>query len=272
MTHEWNQFDDRLDAFLDNLLEGDDRARFEEEMTGDAQVATMVRRSREVNLQLRRAFEPPSPPMWVTSHSYIDNSHRANGRATLLEQPINRPAIDTNTEPIPIRSRRPRWPRRLAVAAAIVLAGAGAWLVWQNVRPAPMSSYAVGEWRSLETAYTELTKPAWVCDSNEEFESVFAGRFNQPLLFKEPPGEPTMAGLAYCHTITRDTVCMVGSADASSRVVVFIDRLERDNHPVLEDDGCLHLFRRELGKLVLYEISPKDHSTLLDWFYIPEGK
>jgi hypothetical protein len=78
-----------------------------------------------------------------------------------------------------------------------------------------------------------------------------------------------MAGLAYCHSITRDTVCMVGSADATSRIVVFIDRLEKDTQPVLPAESGLHLFRRELGQLVLYEVSPKDHPILLDWFYIP---
>lgn len=272
MTHEWNQFEDRLDAYVDNLLAGEDRARFESEIAGNAQAATMVRRSREVNGLLRRTFDPSPPPTWVTSRSYLDVAHRNNGRTALVEEPIQRQAIaaapaQTTTE----HTYRINWARRFAVAAAIILAGVGAWLIWQNVRPAPTSGYAAGEWRSFDQAYAELTKPAWVCDSDTEFEGVFAGRFNQPLLFKEPPGEPTMAGLAYCHTITRDTVCMVGSADANTRVLVLIDRLERDNHPTLDASAGLHLFRRELGKLVLYEISPKDHPTLLEWFYIPDG-
>jgi hypothetical protein len=207
----------------------------------------------------------------VSLHTYLERSQHSNGRAAIIEQPIKRPAVATTPQPVVMHSRNANWTRRFAIAAAIILAGAGAWLLWQNVRPAPTGGYASGQWRSLETAYAELTKPAWVCDSDAEFQGVFAGRFNQPLLFSDPPGEPAMAGLAYCHTLTRDTVCMIGSADANSRIVVFIDRLERDNHPTLADGSGLHLFRRELGKLVLYEISPKTTPTLLESFYIPDG-
>ena len=266
MTHEWNQFDQRLDAYIDDLLAGDERAQFEQRISGDPQAAVMVRLRRELNVQIRRAFEPPPVPAWATAPRLGELRSRLNGRVAV---PV--PMARRAPQPIAVPRRRLPWSRQLAAAAAIVLAAVGMWLAWQSIRPSAPTGYASGEWRSLEQAYAELEQPEWVCDSDAEFLATFVGRFGQPLLFTEPPGEPCMAGLAYCHSISRDTVCMVGSADETSRIVVFIDRLEKNTKPSLPADSGLHLHRRELGKLVLYEVSPKDHPILLNWFYIPEG-
>ena len=54
-------------------------------------------------------------------------------------------------------------------------------------------------------------------------------------------------------------------------VIVFVDRIraEREQQQ-LPPNSELHLYRREVGKLVLYELSPLDRPYVLDSFYIPD--
>ena len=51
-------------------------------------------------------------------------------------------------------------------------------------------------------------------------------------------------------------------------VIVFADRAERDSAQQLSDPQ-LHLFKRQVGPIVLYEVSPLDKPKLLDLFYQP---
>ena len=52
-------------------------------------------------------------------------------------------------------------------------------------------------------------------------------------------------------------------------VVVFVDRAERDPSTLQEPTEGLHLFRRPLGGLVLYELTPLEYPALLEQFFLP---
>jgi hypothetical protein len=53
------------------------------------------------------------------------------------------------------------------------------------------------------------------------------------------------------------------------KVIVFIDRASADTTPQKLGNPALNLFRREVGTLVLYELTPLDRSYVLDLFYDP---
>ncbi len=54
----------------------------------------------------------------------------------------------------------------------------------------------------------------------------------------------------------------------NSPVMVFVDRLEADVHPELpEVCAGLRLYRKELGSLVAYELSPFDKPQVIDQLY-----
>jgi len=52
---------------------------------------------------------------------------------------------------------------------------------------------------------------------------------------------------------------------------VFVDKASEDKH-VAEPSAKsgLHLFRKELGPLVLYELTPLDHPSVMDYLYLSD--
>jgi hypothetical protein len=78
-----------------------------------------------------------------------------------------------------------------------------------------------------------------------------------------------MEGLTYCGGLSRYTTTMLARVDGSP-VMMFVDRADADTHPVLPVNSKLHLFRKELGPLVLYELTPLDHPHVMENLYLAE--
>ena len=161
---------------------------------------------------------------------------------------------------------------RLAVAAAVAGGLVGVWLIAQNVTPTrPQGGYQSQPWRAMQTMYDDLVsegfQPLWVCKDDQEFADSFRSVHHQPLLLAELPPGTTTLGLSYCNTLTARTTCLLATVGGEP-VVVFVDRIERD-HPQPVPDG-LRLHRREIDRLVLYELSPLEEPAVLPWFFNPD--
>ncbi len=202
---------------------------------------------------LRRMIVPPSP-------------ERLSAIATR--------AIEDAARPEPARdvARRHFTRRTTAMAAGLAAAIAGAWLAWSALAPraARTSPYDTA-WRSFETAYRDWTapgfKPQWVCRDQAEFAETFRGTLHQPLtLGTLPPGTETL-GMVVCNSLSPRTTCVVGRS-AGEPVVVFVDRIERD--VAVTPPSGLNMFRHEIGRLVLYEVSALPAPVLLYAFQVPD--
>lgn len=167
-----------------------------------------------------------------------------------------------------------RLPRRtIGLAAGLLAALGGAWLAWSAVAPrgARTSPYDTG-WRSFETAYRDWTapgfEPKWVCRDRARFAETFRATLHQPLaLGNLPPGTETV-GMIVCNSLSPRTTCVMARS-AGEPVVVFVDRVERD-FAVTPPSG-LNMFRHEIGRLVLYEVSALPAPVLLHAFQLPEA-
>ena len=62
------------------------------------------------------------------------------------------------------------------------------------------------------------------------------------------------------------TTTLLVSPQQPEPILILVDELARDPRPVLEAGSPAHLFRRELGDLVLYELTPWDTSRALGLF------
>jgi len=127
--------------------------------------------------------------------------------------------------------------RRLAAAAAIAAGIVGGWQVWRVVGPgagAP-AAYRHQPWRSLEA------------DTPPRFEAV---------------------GLLYCNSITPRTIGVLVRVE-DQPVIVFVDRVERDTGQPHVSEG-LNVFRRQIGRLVLYELSPLAEPSVIPLFHDPD--
>src|SRR5262249_236432 len=123
--------------------------------------------------------------------------------------------------------------------------------------------------RPLDTIYAAQVaddfKPKWVCEDPHEFASTFKERQGQGLLLPPMPHATKMAGLTYCAGVSRYTTTMLARVNGKP-VMVFVDRADADTHPAQPPASTkLHLFRKELGPLVLYELTPLDHPAVMDY-------
>jgi hypothetical protein len=245
-----------LERYLDRQLTPDERAALESRLAADPAAQAEVAQQRQIDAALRRIGRPADPEaIWAR----IEAAERA-GRVTALLQARRRARI-----------------LRAAVAAALVLAfgGAGA-LYWQTQRTRHLledRQYGEQPWRSYETVYADTVKAGftadWECKTEKDFARTFRGRFGQGLLLGEVPAGIQTLGLSYCNTLSPKTVILLALVHGE-KVIVFIDRPSSYQRAGIAPASGLHMYGKQVGQLILREISPLDRPYLLDLFYDPQ--
>jgi len=236
---EFPSKDERMNAYLDDLLSPEQRVEFELELERDASLRATMKLQREIDRSLQQMFSPPNDP---------------------------RPSLPAQSE----RGARQRnWTGNLrrigfwAVAASVV---------WFAVFLGMPRSHRIRfNERPLEEIYDQCVtagfQPYWDCnDDPDRFAATFRSRNGVALKLGQLLPGCRMAGLSYLAGISRSTTAMLALVD-SDEVIVFVDELvnDRDIEPPPESSG-LRLYRKELGSLVLYEITPRGRACFLDAF------
>jgi hypothetical protein len=95
-------------------------------------------------------------------------------------------------------------------------------------------------------------------------------RQGQGLLLAAMPEGTKMDGLTYCGGLSRYTTTMLAHV-GQSPVMVFVDRADADTHPPQPSASSkLNLFKKQLGPLVMYELTPLDHAAVMDYLYLAD--
>lgn len=238
MTHEHadHTAGSLLDRYCDGALPPEEHAAFERELARDESLRRRVELQSRIDASLQEAF------------------------------------ADRPTAARPRSSKRPfyRSPKLLLLAAMLLITlpiGIG-YVQYQRLarRPAPPPML------TMQTYYAEAVasgfEPDWACETDEEFAGTFGYRFGQPMLTHAMPEGVELSGLAYGRVLSSRTV-IVYARVRGEPVLLFVDRLTKPPPTDPIPDG-LHLYRRELGKVALYELSPLAEPYLLDHFYVVE--
>ena len=155
-----------------------------------------------------------------------------------------------------LRVPRPRW-LPWAAAAALLLAGAGVW--WFVLR-------ANGP-DVLSPAYREVVaagfKPEEVCTTDEAFVQWCRLYMRQPIY---PTSHPD--GLEYVGWSKGKIISPISGVllvrMSGEPVLVVLERTDRQTiTPGPSVDPSLHVFRKRIGEVMLYEISPKSKAVVL---------
>ncbi len=244
--------DDRLDRYLDDLMSPAERAAFEAELETDPALREAVMLQSSIDGRLRGLFEPASP---------IAASTRADHR------------------PRPIW-RRPAF--GLAFAASFFAAISAVVLV-RLASPAPQErtitarrSYIspVQFFDRLESSGFEIN---WRCENDEQFAQVTRDGLGVPVLVRPADGL-FVAGWRYTtgyeYVISSETLSLITRVDDEPVVVLLdtrarLDR-ERERKTLEAPSGALNVFRRDLGEIVLFELSRLETPSVLGSFYLPE--
>ena len=239
----------KFEAYLDGTLSGQDRESMSQQIAASPELKAEIELNIQIDAALRRSFAPAGPP----------------------------PALLAKLrEPTPSKPIAGRLPSRRAALIAAAMAASVVWgmLAWRylgNRPPVPIYDPQMPLASIYQTTIAEGFKPAWVCEDDREFASTFQKRQGQGLLLAKLPEGSKMEGLTYVGGMSRYTTTMLARVD-NHPVMVFVDRADADPHPALSCGGNdLHLFRKELGPLVLYELTPLDKPHVMDYLHLVEA-
>lgn len=249
------QRDPTLDDYFDGLLDEESRRRFEEKLEQDPGLRAQMERQNVLNDALNRMCVPT-----------------AGSQERVFE--AVRQAGTTAKASVTQSGAMPFYRRRWAIAALLALSMVAAWRLAGVIeqRRSAGDGYGPKPWTSMATYYRQVEsdfKPEWVCKDDAEFANAFKKRLRQPALVAATTGPIVGLGLGYANCLSPRTMTYLALVQ-DQPVVVFVDKLKNDSHPELPLDSGLHLFRKELDQLILYEVSPLTEPHVLELFYVPE--
>lgn len=256
--------DQQLDAYLDNQLEPTERAAFEARLAASAELRARVALQQSVDAALRN-----SPALAAPEIAAVLGRLEAARRSGRVEQTARRLRLQGVV--------------RLATAAGIILAavGGGTWATLavldggaKQYTDAELAIITPRKWQSVEEVYRERVaqgfKVDWRCDDEKLFGRAFLVRFDQALLLKEPlPKGVKQLGLSFSNTLSSATMYLLAKVDDRG-VAVFVDKRTGHKPPQMKTGCGLRMFSREIGDLVLYEVTPLSEARVLDLFYDPQ--
>lgn len=248
--------DQLIDAYLDGGLGDRHRIAFTHMIERSPQLRSEVQRQVTIDAALKRLMTPPT----------------ARRLADLARPAIDRARVRLAAGSVPSTPAAPAR-RRFATAAALVAAAGGILLIFNaTIRRSRQDPYVVPARTTMPAYYHSQVDAGfsadWRCDTQEEFADAFAERLDQKLMLAELPDAAEALGFSYCNCLTPRTVSLMATV-GDAPVMVFVDRVERDQ-PQRRPDG-LSLYRRRIGRLVLYELSPLDHPAVIQAFFDPDA-
>lgn len=242
----------QIERYLDGMLSPDEARAFEEAIAADDALHAEVELQARIDESLARTFKLPE-----------DVALPSKGA-----RPANR---------LPLL-------KVFGAIAAVLFVGGLAWYgVIRPSLPPPVRPPAPEQFIAAETVYNLMRnkqfEPEWRCETDAEFIEAVEDRLGAPALVQEDLPALAVVGWAYTDTgiyripniITSRTMILICRLDENDVVLVFVDRLDRDRPPKRRSESDLNLFRRELGDLVLYELTPRDAAEVIDRFTIPES-
>lgn len=251
-----------IEQYLDGRLSQADRQAFERQLEREPGLRAEIELQQAIDTSLRRSFEPPSAEALLAriKTAGVDESG-VDGRLTATPRPAGS---------APVKRRRLGPIGELAAAAVIAVLAVGGWWAYVAYRETHQPSSLTR--LTLAEVYHEEERtgfePDWECPPYV-FARTFQSRLGQPLLLAAIPPGVESRGLAYDYVISRRTVYLVAEVDGRG-VLVFADRADTADDPWIQAPEGLNLFKRQVGKLMLYEVTPLSEPRLLGLFYIPE--
>lgn len=252
---------DRIARYLDGLLTGPDLAAFERALETDADLRRELEMQERVDQSLRRVM--PYTPREIRFDG-AGAPAASPARPELRLVPAEGPAPDAR-ERGSFPWRRLRW---YAAAAAVLLVAAVAVNILTRER-VPLIPPDLVYARLIDGGF----KPEFVCTTDEAFAKAVRDQFGQALVARAADGL-ALLGWAYGNqyegrVIGFRSLVLLTRVDGDP-VVVLMDRVSEDRSLGVPADSGLRLFRKRIGNLVCYEITPREKPVVLDRLYDPD--
>jgi hypothetical protein len=211
-----------LDEYLDGLSQGTARAQAEARIAADPEAAEEVRLQGEIDRSLKRLF---------AEGARAGTSPVGQGPVARIGRPV-------------------RW--FIGTAAALLLGMLGVWaaMVLSEAREDRLGPLYQGE---VASGFV----PQEVCTTAEQFADWTKRNYGEAVVPAEDRGGVTLVGWSYGRAVSGYSGVLLARVDGTP-VVVVLDRAREEGWRKLPEpeDRSLHAFRRRIGDLVLYEVTP----------------
>jgi hypothetical protein len=265
----------KIEAFLAGDLSSAERADFEAMLAADDELRRQVELQKAADESLRRVYVPvavalpPSVTMQMSDSPLklvggAESGTGAGNAAAVGGAAKNAGGGSFLTQPLKLTAKT-AW---IGIAAAVVLAA----VTWYSTRPpAP-----VFQQLTPETIYARMEArdfaPEVVCTTSEDFYAFMMKRFRQPMV-PATVANVQLLGWGYSDAysgsmLSLNAVVLLAKAEGEP-VVVVMDRRSEDRGVKLDPASGLNLFRRELGSVVLYEITKRKSADVIESLKIP---
>jgi len=254
-----------LRRYLDDLLEGEERHAFEREMQSSPTLRQAVELQRRIDAGLRSRFESPRIDLPAAGRQGSQTIGATPGEGVRGEQSIPSPRAE--------RGNRQLARNLAAIAALIAIIGVAGYYFLLAPQRAPFDQPHEVYARLVSAGF----EPAVVCDSNEQFIDWMVDNHDQRMLIPvETPGVD-LIGWDYRRVLTARTSVLLTRVSAGGRagergakppaerqevIVLVEDRAEARRLFAPQGSG-LNVFRKTLGDVVLYEVTPLSEPRLL---------
>jgi hypothetical protein len=236
----------QIDEYLDGLVAGAERAAVERTIAADARAAAEVKLQGEIDGSLKRLFAEPVGERDV----------------------VARLAPQSGSEAVARIGPRVRW-KFLGLAAAVLLVGlAGLWaaLVLSEDRTDRLSPLYKGE---VANGFV----PQEVCTDAAQFAGWTKEHYGQALYPADDRAGVTLVGWSYGRAVSNYSGVLLAKVEGTP-VVVVVDKVSEEGLRKLPEptDPTLHRYRKRVGGLVMYEVTPLDRARVLPMISDRPGK
>ncbi|MDX2118656.1 MAG: hypothetical protein SFY96_10780 [Planctomycetota bacterium] len=248
-----------IERRLDGAMSPDEAAAFDRALAADpalrARFDAVAASAPTLDASVRTGFDAPRGDDLIRRIRAAARE-RSGTPAEIASEPAPKLVL-----PSPTRSvARHAW---LALAAAVVLAiGAGVWLARESARSRERGVQLIAYYH--EQVSLGLT-PQWVCTDDANFRVYTQSRFGAPMTFTPPPPGLALIGWTYVRGPMRTpTNAVLMATRDTTPVLVIVEKREYAPRVTPPIDGGLHIHRRDLEHVTLFEISPAAAPSVLD--------
>lgn len=265
------ELEDLIEAYVGGRLDPGAATAFEIDLERDPELRAHVEMQRRIEASLGRLYADDELGDALPTSVASDPAPalRLAGSPGQAPPPDARGSWSGASPARALPIQRLKW---YALAAAVVLGFGGVWSAYIHLTTpsfetfiSPAELYATMEQRGFA--------PEFVCTTDPEFAATIADRFGQGLLVAATPAIQ-LVGWAYGNVyegtmISPNTLVLLTKVDGED-VVVLIDRANADRSlPDPAPETGLGLFRRRIGDLVTYEITPRSAPAVVEKMYVP---
>jgi hypothetical protein len=230
----------RVAAYADDALPPDERARFESELASNSALREELELQATLDASLNRLFE------------YSEAETQAQGPAGDL--PLVAPATPVaGRAAIPPQARRSPFLRYFALAASLLIVAAAGWYF---VRPDPHLIPPEQVWTNIQNVNFV---PSWKCENEKVFRDYLNVKLGESFAIDESESLKVVGwgyGVDYkFYPLSKSTLTLINKV-GDTHAIVLIDKVENERNLTVPASTGLHLYKKRVGNLVLYEMSP----------------